>query len=317
MTAQCLTTCMVTACLLARVATGSEPAVDLVQEQDKVTVKVGDAAVATYCHADPAVLRPYFAQVAAPGGIQVTRNQPPIEGKDPTDHPQYHPGIWLAFGDLGGGDFWRNRDRVIHETFVEPLTGGRGEGTFAVRNRYERANGTLVCRELCRYRFLVRPSGYLLLWDSTFSADKEFFFGDQEEMGLGVRVAGPLAVVGGGKMCNSHGQSDPARIWGKTADWCDYSGVIDGRRVGLMLMAAPANAHPSWFHARDYGLLVANLFGRKAFTQGEPRKIVIRPGESFRVRYGILLHADLSEPERIAAYDDFLSLLTQGSGTTH
>ncbi len=315
MTAEYFGACIVTMCLLLPATVRAEPAVTFAHEQGKIIVKIAEAPVAVYCYADPEILRPFFASVRAPGGVQVTRNHPPIEGKDLTDHPQNHPGIFLAFGDLGGGDFWRNRSRVVHESFAVQPKGGLNKGSFAVRNRYDRQDGTTVSHELGRYQFLVRPSGYLLLWDSTFSADKEFSFGDQEEMGLGVRVASPITVKAGGAMLDSKGRVGPQQIWGQTANWCDSSGMIDGRRVGVTLMAAPTNFRPSWLHARDYGLLVANPFGRKAFTGGEPSRVVVRPGETFQLRYGVLLHADPigSSPDLKAAYNDFLDLLAKPS----
>ena len=55
------------------------------------------------------------------------------------------------------------------------------------------------------------------------------------------------------------------RLWfdyWRPADWCDYDGIINQRQVGVTLIADPQNFRPSWFHARDYGLLLANAFGR-------------------------------------------------------
>ena len=65
-----------------------------------------------------------------------------------------------------------------------------------MRNEYldQKDPSKVVCNEIARYTFLARPAGFLLIWDSTFSSDKEFYFGDQEEMGLGFRVATPLRV---------------------------------------------------------------------------------------------------------------------------
>ena len=256
----------------------------------EVCVTVAGKPVATYLYADEKIQRPYFAHVKSPGGIQVTRNHPPIAGKDRDDHDTMHPGIWMAFGDLDGEDFWRNKGRVVHEKFVTEPTGGPGKGTFAVRNRYERADGELVCHETCRITFLVRPEGYLLVWDSTFSANREFYFGDQEEMGLAFRVTTPIAVDNGGTMRDSQGRENGKGIWGKTAAWCDYSGAVDDRRIGMTLMCHPENFRPSWMHARDYGFIAANPFGRKAFTKGEPSKVVVTPGEKLRLRYGVLIH---------------------------
>src|SRR5687768_10660165 len=83
--------------------------------------------VADYVYADRKILRPYFANVCAPGGVQVTRNHPPVAG-DATDHDTMHPGLWLAFGDVSGQDFWRNKATIKHLRFIEPPTvrdGGR------------------------------------------------------------------------------------------------------------------------------------------------------------------------------------------------
>ena len=198
--------------LLGLVAHAADPQPDVAFEQQpgKIVVTVGNQPVATYVYADDTIPRPYFAHVHGPGGIQLTRNFPPIEGQDATDHATMHPGIWMAFGDLGGTDIWRNKGRVVHEQFVEPPAGSPGKGTFSVRNRYETADGGLVCHEVCRRTVLVRPSGYFLLWDSTFSADREFYFGDQEEMGLGLRMATSIAVKSrkGGRILDSEGRKE-------------------------------------------------------------------------------------------------------------
>jgi len=221
-----------------------------------------------------------------------------------------HPGIWMAFGDLDGEDFWRNKGRVVHELFVTEPAGGPGKGTFAVRNRYERVGGQVVCHETCRITFLVRPAGYLLVWDSTFFAEREFCFGDQEEMGLAFRVTTPITVDNGGTMRDSQGRKNGEGIWGKTAAWCDYSGSVDDRRIGMTVMCHPENFRPSWIHARDYGLIAANPFGRKAFTEEAPSRVAVGPGEELRLRYGLLIHEEPqnASPDLKTAYEDYLAL---------
>jgi len=73
-------------------------------------------------------------------------------------------------------------------------------------------------------------------------------------------------------------------------------------------MPDPANFRPCWFHARDYGLLLANPFGRRAFRKGPPSKVVVKPGESLRLRFAVLLHASPArgKPALDAAYADVL-----------
>lgn len=260
------------------------------QPQDgRLAISIDGQPFATYVWGDSEILRPYFSTLHAPGGVQVTRNYPPIAGKDPTDHATMHPGLWLGFGDISGVDFWRNKGRVEHVEFVEKPTFEEGVGRFAVKNAYVSA-GKTVCEEICRIEIRPSPDGWLLVWDSRFTGPDEFVFGDQEEMGLGMRMATPMAVKNGGRIINSDGLENEKQVWGKQAKWCDYSGTMDGRAVGILLMGDPANFRAPWFHARDYGLLVANPFGVNAFAKGPLSKVAVKSGV-FRLRFGVLVHA--------------------------
>ena len=285
------------------------PRVEFREGPGRLRITVGGEPLATYVYRDESILRPYFSDVYSPGGVQLTRNHPPVAGVDPMDHATFHPGLWLAFGDLGGGDYWRNRARVVHDGFVYPPRGAVREGTFAVRNRYVGKLGEgVACVEICRYAILVRPAGYLLISESEFTpGDGDFAFGDQEEMGLGIRMATALTVKNGGQIRNSDGATDEKQVRGKEADWCDYSGTIGGRVAGMTLMPSPDNFRRSLFHARDYGLLVANPFGRKSLAKEEESRVLVKRGEPFRLGFGVLLHATPAG-ERInvdAAYRDY------------
>lgn len=308
--------------LIGSLAAAAKPraeGVRFVQVPGRVQILVDDAPVATYVYDDAEITRPYFAHVHAPGGKQVSRNHPPVEGIDRMDHPTFHPGIWLTFGDISGNDYWRLKARTEQSEFVEKPHVENGVGKFTVRNRYLSASDPqqVVCDEVCRYTISENSDGYLLTWDSTFSSDREFYFGDQEEMGLGIRVATPLRVEVSdpslppptGTMTDSEGRINGAQIGGNTADWCDYSGTLDGQHVGMTVFCHPDNFRPSWFHARDYGFLAANAFGRAAFHKGEPSKVVVEPGEKLRLQYGVLLHASdgNSEPDLATAYQDYLN----------
>ena len=274
-------------------------------KQDRVHITVSGKKFADYLFQDDTIRRPYFAHVHSPGGIQVTRNLPPVEGKDATDHATMHPGIWLAFGDLGGGDFWRNKGVVRHIEFVERPARDAKQGTFAVQHRYELA-GNVIAEERCRIQVQARPSAILLLLDSQFTSAQGAIFGDQEEMGLGVRVATSLSVKAGGHILDSAGRKNEKQVWGKQADWCAYAGTSAGHAVGVLLMPHPKNFRKSWFHARDYGLLVANPFGQKAFTRGEPSRVAVKPGESLRLQFGMLVYDGKVDFE--AAFADYLKV---------
>lgn len=304
------------ATLAAQALAADPPKVELNKQPGQVEITVGGKPFATYVYADPKISRPYFAHVHAPNGTQVTRNHPPIAGKDKMDHPEFHPGIWMAFGDISGNDYWRLKAPVKQSK----LTLNADAGELSADSQYFSANdpSEVVCEESSRFQILPTKAGTLLTWDSTFTSPHEFTFGDQEEMGLGIRVATPLRVEAGdgsippgnGTMTDSAGRKNGEQIGGNSADWCDYSGTIDGQHVGMTIICHPDNFRPSWFHARDYGFLAANAFGRAAFKHGEPSKIVVKPGESLRLRYGILIHSGDAEqqPDLNAAYDEYVRL---------
>jgi len=295
-------------------AMAAEHRVAFESQGDSLLIRMNDQPLATYVYRDREILRPYFKDLCVPGGIQVTRHFPPREGVDPLDHATMHPGLWLAFGDLGGADFWRNKGpRIEHERFVEEPQTSRNGGSFAVATRYV-ADERVLCRETTRYRFLPRPNGWLLLWDTTFETTEQgVSFGDQEEMGLGIRMASALCVKGGqGTITNSLGGRNEAGTWGRQAAWCDYSGVVEGRRIGVTLMSASANDRLPWFHTRDYGLLVANSFGKNA-NLGAAGRLPLEPGKPLRLRFGVFIHDTASgAPLNAAAeYEHFDQLVAR------
>lgn len=277
--------------LAVATATAQQPRVSFKHTDGQLAISVDNSPIATYVYNDDVILRPYFAHMKAPGGIQVTRNHPPKPG-DRDDHATMHPGIWLAFGDISGNDFWRNKAKVKHVRFLQgPIVEG-DKGTFVQQKRYLMPDGTVVCDEEFQTTIRVNNDGYLLLLESTFHSEKDFYFGDQEEMGLGVRVATPISEVEGGQLTDATGRTNAKAIWSHSAAWCDYSGEVDGHRVGITIMTHPQNFRESWFHARDYGLLAANPFGRAAMKKGEPSKVIVRPGETLKLRYAVWIHKD-------------------------
>lgn len=276
-------------------------------KKDRLTITHSGQPVADFVFQDDKILRPYFANFHAPGGVPVTRHHPPRPGKDATDHDTMHPGIWLGFGDINGVDFWRNKGHMEHVRFSEPPT-VKEELRFVQECRLrsgEKTLGTLTNR----ITLAARPGGWLLLWDATFNAgDVALTFGDQEEMGFGARVATGFTEKNGGQILNRHGQKSAQQTWGKAAAWCDYSGMVDGNHVGITLMPAPNNFRESWWHNRDYGVFVANPFGRAAMRQGARSVVTVQPGEPFRIRFGALLHTGPGY-DPAAAYRDYLNAL--------
>jgi hypothetical protein len=309
---------------VSRSAQSAEAAKQRIEFQSKpgsIEITVGGEPLATFVYEDDEITRPYFAHVKAPGSIQVTRNHPPKQGEDSPDHATFHPGVWMSFGDINGSDFWRLAAPVKFERFLIKPQGGEGHGEFAVRLKYldQKDSKQAICFQDLRIDIHALDGGRLMLWDSVFTSDKPFTFGDQEEMGLGFRVATRLRAErdseiglppGNGEIVSSTGARNEKEIWGNSFDWCDYRGELDGKQVGIAIFSHPGNFRPSWFHARDYGMIAANAFGRQAMGKGEKSAVTVQPGDEFRLRYGVFIHADPPgvEPDIASAYKAYVKL---------
>ncbi|NBR07541.1 MAG: hypothetical protein EBT92_17495 [Planctomycetes bacterium] len=262
----------------------------VVVKKDRLEILFATKKVADFVFADPKILRPYFSNMLLPSGLKVTRNHPPIAATDALDHDTMHPGIWLAFGDISGTDFWRNKGRIEHLKFVEEPSAGIDLIVFATESRLLTEAGKEICKMRNNIQMRARPSGYLLVWDAILkSDDADFSFGDQEEMGFGARIATALTEKASGVITSSVGLKSAKATWGKTASWCDYSSTKESKE-GITLMASPLNFRESWWHNRDYGVFVANPFGRSAMKQGPKSLHTVKKAESFRIVFGAMLH---------------------------
>jgi hypothetical protein len=259
--------------------------------EGELALRLDGQPVAEFVYRDAKVLRPFFANVRAPGGVAVTRHHPPIAGTDATDHDTMHPGVWLAFGDINGQDFWRNQGRIEHVRFTEPPQAEKERLRFATECRLLAADGATLGSLSNRYTLIALTNAWFLVWEAEFQAgDADLVFGDQEEMGFGARVATAITEKNGGVITSSSGLKTAERTWGQPAEWCDYSGTVDGQRVGIVLMTDPANSRPNWWHNRDYGLMVANPFGQEAMKQGTKSSVRVKRGESLRLCFGAAVH---------------------------
>lgn len=260
------------------------------QQSDRIRITQNGQAITDFVFRDEKILRPYFANARLPDGRQITRNHPPIAGVDAVDHDTMHPGIWLGFGDISGHDFWRNKAAFEHVRFVTPPRIHDGKLQFATECRLKPPTGEPLGQLVNEFTIVERPQGWLLVWRAAFRAEKhDIVFGDQEEMGFGARVATGSTEKKGGVIKSSTGKKSASQTWGQPAAWCDYSGT-DGRSGGILLMASPKNFRESWWHNRDYGVFVANPFGRAAMKQGAPSAIRVTPSDSLRLAFGAMIH---------------------------
>jgi len=251
--------------------------------------------VATYNYKDTS--KPYIYPLLSPAGIQVTRNYPMLEVKgEPTDHP-HHKSMWIGFGDVDGVDFWAEGDNSgkIVQTKIDfdPVTPGP-YWSIHTKNDWLKHDGSKMCEDERYTAFYSCDYGTLIATIIKITASNgPIKFNDSKEGFAALRVAAPLALKdGNGHILNSEGDKDD-EAWGKRAKWVDYTGKIDAKTVGVTMFDGHGNyGYPTYWHARDYGLLAANPFGGKAFTGDEKNAspLSIQRGQTVTFRYITLIH---------------------------
>ncbi len=285
--------------------------VQIEQVEGKLVVHFGDELFTEYRWDDGP--RPYLYPVLGPGGTPMTRGYPmdPHPGEE-QDHP-HHCSLWFAHGSVGGFDFWAGKDHAenIHQEKILEIRSGASVGVARVQNLWM-ADGRVVCTEERTLSFFESEHGRGLDFDSVFApVGDELVFGDTKEGSMAIRTVPALNLKGEGahgQARNSAGDRDAA-CWGKRAGWIDYWAPIGERVLGVLILDHPENfAYPTWWHARDYGLVAANPFGVHDF-EGKPAGAGdkhVSQGETLRLRYRFLFHADELDPARAEALlDDF------------
>ncbi len=298
-----------------RLDAANAPLVAFEEQSTGLQITIDGKPFASYHKPSEEIPRPYFANVITPSGIQVTRNHPPIEGKDSMDHDTYHPGIWLTFAGINGNDYWRLKKRVAFDRYIGRIKGGRGTGSFTVSNYFldsKDSSGNRIAQEISEYTIVVRD-GYTLLISKSdiFSSQSDIVIGDDQEYGLGIRVQTAIEERNGGQILNAEGRIGEEGTYGRSTPWCDYSGAMDGAVIGMTVMTDPLNFRPSWFHTRDYGLIAANPFGREKVAGGTESAVVVKKGEKLRLGFGLAIYSatEESEIDREAMYQDYLNVI--------
>lgn len=314
-----------TAGLLAIPATLSAD-VQLIQSTDRVDVQIGGKPfTAFYLSAD--YTKPFLHPLRSASGKIVTRQFPMklVEGET-RDHP-HHRGVWFAHGDVNGYDFWSSdplnkrmaqKPRIRVEKIIE-LKNGREQGMLHAVMYWETPEGERLLVEHRRMYFYAHPQLRMVDFDIQLGALKDVKFGDTKEGTFALRVAseleepnprGPQKPPRTGKIVDSEGRVGSREIWGKRARWVDYSGIVEGEHLGIAVFDHPKNfRHPTYWHARGYGLFAANPFGLHDFLgdNSVDGSLKLNSGDTVRFRYRVVVHpGDAVSADIEKLYNDYV-----------
>jgi hypothetical protein len=329
---------MTKSCLLAgmllpllSLSGNGQKSVELRRSGDQIDVLIGGKPFTTY-YFGPEAPKPYLHPLRSAEGTVVTRGFPmrkDIPGES-RDHP-HHRAMYYAHGDVNGVDFWSEAEfeekapvqvggkqyfaaghlpngRTVF-TKLEEMKSGPDSGTVRALFNLVGPDGKVIGQETQAYVFRGDASTRIIDCEFTTKAlGTPVKMGDTKEGTFAIRVVKALEKPNG-RMLNSEGGVGEAQIWGKRASWVDYSGTVEGKKLGIAIFDHPSNPkHPTYWHAREYGLFAVNPFGEHDFYNDPKRdgSITIPAGGSLTFRYRVFVHeGDAAEAKVATAYERY------------
>ncbi|MGD0225907.1 MAG: PmoA family protein [Terriglobia bacterium] len=310
--------------LFAAAAFPAGDSVELLQKGDHVDVLIGGKLFTTY-YFSKEVAKPYFQPLRSAQGTVLSRDFPtgntfpPQYKDDPSVEPHQRP-MFFGHGNIDGIDFWGEAafpkysdDTVFgRATFrkLEEIRGGADSGTLRAAFELTGPSGRVIADETQSYVFGGDAGTRWIDCEITIIANhgSDLTMGDTKEGTFGIRFRKELNSPPG-HMVNSAGAEGEKAIWGKRADWVDYDGTIEGEDLGVAVFDSPRSfRHPTYWHARGYGLLAANPFAWREFYK-DPDKDgswTVQQGKQLKFRYRVLIHqGDYKQAKVAEAYQEY------------
>jgi hypothetical protein len=289
------------------------------------------------------VMKPILYPVMTSAGTEITRGYPfkPRPGER-IDHP-HQIGVCFCYGIVNGFDFWSNSTAIpaekksgygtIKHLSVDKLSGGDGEGSIITSESWIIPSGKELLAEKTEYHFIAKGSVRIIDRITTLTAtDTDISMKDTKEGGFGIRVARQLELPSKEEVVLVDNKGNPTTVakmsnegitgnfrssegiigeavYGTRGKWVDLYGKIGNEKISVVMVDHPKNpGSPTYWHARGYGLLLANPLGAGVYSEGKNvMNFSIPAGKSATFRFRLIVNsgADLTDDEINAYTKDF------------
>jgi hypothetical protein len=195
---------------------------------------------------------------------------------------------------------------------------GKESGSLDVVFNWLTPEGKPLLTETRKMTFYADPTLRIIDFDFDLAAIDKVVFRDTKEGTFAMRMATALeeppaketpgTPARTGKLVNAQGGEREANVWGKRSEWVDYSGELEGEKVGVVMMDHPGNPrHPTYWHSRGYGLHSINPFGVSDFLNDKTQNgsLTIEPGKHVRFRYRVVVHPGVSRARLAELYKQY------------
>lgn len=301
--------------------------VTLTQGPEQIAVEIDGKPFTVFYIGGANLNRPYLHPLRSASGKIVNRSFPAGQlAGETTDHP-HHAGLFYGHGDVNGYNYWAvqsvakpqppagaNFGRIVLKE-VASVKSGKESGSVDVVLTWLKPDGAPLLTETRKTTFYAHPELRIIDFDFDFAAIDTVVFRDTKEGTFAMRMATVLDQARTGKLLNAQGGEGEPNVWGKRSEWVDYSGQVDGEKVGVVMMDHPGNPrHPTYWHSRGYGLHSINPFGVSDFLNDKTQNgsLTIARGQHVRFRYRVVIHPGAS-PARLAdLYKEFAGSRASG-----
>jgi hypothetical protein len=241
--------------------------------------------------------KPFLAPIRSASGKVVTRGFPMVKDVpgESRDH-LHHRGLWFSYDDVNRVKFWENDPSytrgAMGKIVVREARWNDGAGTLNAIIDWKDAKGTTLLVEDRDMTFSGDATLRTIDFRIALTAAVDVTLGDTKEGAFAIRLAEAFTEKKGMRMTNADGLVTMKNIWGKRSSWVDYSSELEGEKLGVAMLDHPSNPrHPTYWHARDYGLFALNPFGRSAFDPKQEESLwKLAKGEKIEFRWRVVVH---------------------------
>ena len=288
--------------------------ITLSQGKGRIDVKIDGTLFTSYHYEE--VPKPALYPVRWIDGTGMTRRFPmekALPGES-NDHV-HHRSVFWGHRHVKGGkndsihDFWGENSNSGKQISTEVKKSK--DNSILASNKWVSKTGETIATDNRIIRFNGDKSSRIIDYTITIHASEgDIVLMDDKDAGMGFRVPdsmcvnphGTAKIKAEGYMLNSEGVSG-GDCWGKSAKWVDYSGLVEGKILGVAMFDHPNNPrHPTSWHARSYGLCSANIFGKRHFEKLEDKNAgnyPLKKGQSLTFKYRLYWHAGKGDAKKI------------------
>lgn len=289
-------------------ASAAEPGAELVWKRGAGSVSLlQDSQVIWQFNYGANATKPHFHPVAFPGGPVLTWDRPP-------DH-RWHRALWFSWKFINGVNYWEEDPRTGLAQgctqWQEPTIETRPDSSARIVMNIAYHPATNSQSVLTEHRIIeisapAKDGTYHQDWTMTFTAGAQDVLLDRTPLpnepggkpyggyaGLSVRLASNMVervvVTTEGPVDLSGGR------YRGTAMAADCSGSFTGREAGIAMIDSASNTNsPSpWYVINDRTM----SYFSPAVLCYQP--LTLRAGDSFRLRYRVIVHPGRWDPARL------------------